>query len=60
MARIRKAIGLTLDPAILQEIDGRRGLVPRSRYIEQLLAESLAASSGLLSFDGQEHRVGSQ
>ena len=34
-------IGISLDKEILTKIDEKRGLVPRSRYVAQILAANL-------------------
>lgn len=34
---MRTRITVTLDSDLLEEIDERRGLIPRSRFVEQLL-----------------------
>jgi len=39
---VRQKVTIALDPKLVQKIDDDRGLIPRSRYIEKLLKESLA------------------
>jgi len=38
---MKRKIGISLDPEIVEKIDEERGLIPRSRYIEKLLRERL-------------------
>lgn len=33
----RPIIGLSIDAQLIARIDGERGLVPRSRYVEELI-----------------------
>jgi len=37
----RKTVTISLEPKLVKKIDEDRGLIPRSRYIEKLLKESL-------------------
>jgi len=37
----KERITISIDPALLERIDRERGLVPRSTYIESILAEAL-------------------
>jgi hypothetical protein len=39
--RNRKPCSVTFDPATLEEIDERRGKIPRSVYMEDLVLEAL-------------------
>jgi len=38
---MKRKIGISLEPEIVEKIDRERGLIPRSRYIEKLLKEGL-------------------
>ena len=38
---IRKIVGISLDNKILDSLDRERGLIPRSRYIEKLIVDSM-------------------
>ena len=42
----RVTFGCTLTATVLEKIDKDRGLIPRTRYIEQLLAVALELKSG--------------
>lgn len=41
MKMTRTVIGLSIDELILHKIDQMRGLVPRSRYLEQIIREKI-------------------
>ena len=38
-------IGISLDAEILTKIDDKRGLIPRSRYVAQILATNLGTQN---------------
>ena len=38
---MRTITGISLDKKLLQDIDQKRGLIPRSRFIEKLLMQFL-------------------
>ena len=38
---VKRIIGLSLDVKILNRLDHKRGLIPRSTYVEKLLCEYL-------------------
>ena len=42
--KVKVPITLSLDEDLVESIDGRRGLVPRSRYVEALIEKSLGKS----------------
>ena len=44
MVQNRHGIGISLDDNIIDEIDNARGLVPRSRFIEKIIIETLEES----------------
>lgn len=52
----RMTFGCSLPDGMLMLIDARRGLVPRTRYIEQLLAWSLAWGEGETIYPDSEDR----
>ena len=37
----RLTVGISIDGEMLAKIDSKRGLIPRSRYIENLLLKAL-------------------
>jgi len=39
--RFRHTIGISLDNELLRIIDKKRGFVPRSRYVEEIVKKSL-------------------
>jgi len=54
---MKKNIGVSLSPEVMEILDSRRGLVPRSAYIEMILRKDLnipllAHSEGLGSPEG--------
>jgi len=42
--RYRQTIGISLDNKLLGSIDEKRGFVPRSRYVEEIIKKSLEES----------------
>jgi len=38
---VKKIIGISLGQEILHRLDEKRGLIPRSTYVEKLLCENL-------------------
>lgn len=43
---MKKFVGLTLKPELVEEIDRKRGLIPRSTFVEVLLEKSLEEERG--------------
>ena len=41
IARMKQNFGVAFEQRIVDEIDRRRGLIPRSRYIENIFARNI-------------------
>jgi len=39
---MKQNLGIALDPIVVDELDRRRGLVPRSRYVENFFRNHIA------------------
>jgi metal-responsive CopG/Arc/MetJ family transcriptional regulator len=42
MVRARSTVAISLEKELIQKVDRDRGLIPRSRFIEQMLAGAYA------------------
>jgi metal-responsive CopG/Arc/MetJ family transcriptional regulator len=42
MVRARSTVAISLEKELIQKVDQDRGLIPRSRFIEQMLADVYA------------------
>ena len=49
-------IGITLDPCVLASVDSRRGLVPRSTFVEMILRKELGMDAS--SYGSSDPRAG--
>lgn len=43
---MKQRISITIDEHVLKELDKRRGLVPRSRFVEEILKRGLRKGGG--------------
>jgi len=41
MKMTKKIIGLSIDQVILNKIDQKRGMIPRSRFLEKIISENM-------------------
>lgn len=48
----RLSIGISLEQNIVTEVDARRGMIPRSRFIEKLILEFIHAEYGKMKSEG--------
>jgi hypothetical protein len=42
MVRARSTVAISLENELIEKVDRDRGLIPRSRFIEQMLADAYA------------------
>jgi len=57
MTRNRKHVSLTLDKGLVERIDARRGYIPRSIFIEQLVRGALERGLDRILIRGHRSKI---
>ena len=49
----RLTIGISLEQDTITEIDARKGMIPRSRFIEKMILDSIHQEADKMTYNGE-------